>query len=200
MARMIRVDLYCEDRGHEDFVRALLLRLGREEAVELALQVRAGRGGHAAALTEFDTWQRAKRRGTDNETPDLLILVIDGNCEGPTQAKKRISEAVDPWIFPRFVVGCPDPHVERWCLADPPTFAEVVGRAPGPDPGKCERQIYKHLLRENILAAGQPILTDAMEFAPDLVAAMDLYRAGKSQPSLRHFVDELRGALRHYAR
>jgi hypothetical protein len=34
-----------------------------------------------------------------------------------------------------------------------------------------------------------------MEYAPDLVAAMDLYHAGKNQPSLRHFVDELRSAL-----
>ena len=44
--------------------------------------------------------------------------------------------------------------------------------------------------------AGQPILTTAMEFAPDLIEAMDLYRAGKNQRSLGHFVEGLRAALR----
>lgn len=63
-------------------------------------------------------------------------------------------------------------------------------------PEKCERHLYKQLLRKTILDAGQLILTNEMEYAPDLVAAMDLYRAGKNQPSLKHFVDELRSALR----
>ena len=40
------------------------------------------------------------------------------------------------------------------------------------------------------------ILTDAMEFAPDLVAAMDLYRAGKNQRSLRLFIEDLTKGLR----
>ena len=35
-----------------------------------------------------------------------------------------------------------------------------------------------------------------MEFAPDLIEAMDLYRAGKNQRSLGHFVEGLRAALR----
>ena len=53
----------------------------------------------------------------------------------------------------------------------------------------------KRLLRQTILDAGQPILTNEMEYAPDLVKAMDLFRAGKNQPSLKHFVDEIRTAL-----
>jgi hypothetical protein len=36
-----------------------------------------------------------------------------------------------------------------------------------------------------------------MEYAPDLVAAMDLFRAGKNQPSLRHFMDEIRSSLQN---
>ena len=70
---------------------------------------------------------------------------------------------------------------------------------PPADPGKCERDIYKRLLRQTIQSAGQPILTNEMEYAPDLVLAMDLFRAGKNQASLRHFIDEIRKALQSLA-
>ena len=88
-----------------------------------------------------------------------------------------------------------DLYVEKWCLADPQAIQEILGVAAPAVPEKCERHFYKQLLRQTILGSGQPILTNEMEYAPDLVAAMDLYHAGKNQPSLRHFVDELRSAL-----
>jgi hypothetical protein len=106
---------------------------------------------------------------------------------------------VDEAIFPRRAVGCPDPHVERWCFADPVAIQEVLGCPCPADPGKCERDAYKQLLRQTILSAGQPILTDEMEYAPDLVASMDLFRAGKNQPSLKHFTEEIRKALQSLA-
>jgi hypothetical protein len=39
-----------------------------------------------------------------------------------------------------------------------------------------------------------------MEIAPDLVAAMNLYHAGRAAPSLGHFVTDLRSALQNLAR
>jgi predicted ATPase len=56
----------------------------------------------------------------------------------------------------------------------------------------------EQLLRETIRKAGQPILTGEMEYAPDLVEAMDLFRAGKNQPSLRHFIEEVRSAIQRW--
>jgi hypothetical protein len=129
------------------------------------------------------------------EVPDLLVLMIDANCAGWSQARRELEEAIERAIFPRFAIGCPDPHVERWCLADPVAVQAVLGISAPADPGKCERHVFKRLLRQTILDAGQPILTSEMEYAPDLVAAMDLYRAGKNQSSLRHFVEEVRDAL-----
>jgi hypothetical protein len=38
-------------------------------------------------------------------------------------------------------------------------------------------------------------LLGGIEFAEDLVASMDLYRAGKNEKSLKHFVDDLRAGL-----
>jgi hypothetical protein len=173
----------------------MLTRLSTEAGRRLEVTTVSGRGGHGRAVTEFRAWQRASSRGLNLEIPDLLVLMIDANCSGWTQKRRELDENVDTAVFPRFVIGCPDPHIERWCLADPEAVKEVVGTPPLPDPGKCDRGVYKQLLRRTILDAGQPILTNEMEYAPDLVESMDLYRAGKNQPSLRHFVDEIRRAL-----
>lgn len=195
MASRVRVDLFCEDLGHEQFCRALISRLARQEGVGLSLSVQSGRGGAGRALQELKAWQRAARKLAP-EGPDLLVVVLDANCEGWNAARNAVAKTVDASIFPRSVVGCPDPHIERWCIADPPTFRTVVGGDAPADPGKCEKNLYKRLLREAIERAGQVVLGDGMEFAPDLVEAMDLYRAARAQQSLRNFVDELTGALR----
>lgn len=190
------VHLYCEDRGHEDFARALVHRLADEEDLTVQVETRSGRGGHGRALGEFKKWQRAIARGMLTGIPDLLVIVIDGNCDGWNAARQTVQRAVDGNVFPASVVGCPDPHVERWCIADPTAFQAVVEGPPLPDPGKCERALYKNLLRDSIRAAGQPIITSEMEYAPDIVAAMDLFRAGRAQPSLGHFIEALRATLR----
>ncbi|HZF11963.1 MAG TPA: hypothetical protein VFE33_24525 [Thermoanaerobaculia bacterium] len=192
-----RIDLYCEDSGHEQFARALLSRIARELGVRLIVQTASGRGGHGRALSEFRAWQRAVAAGggIGYDIPDLLVLIIDANCTGWTQAHRELVGSIDRHVFPHYAIGCPDPHVERWCFADPRAIQEVLGYPCPADPGKCERDLYKRLLRQTLQNAGQPILTSEMEYAPDLVAAMDLFRAGKTQPSLKHFAEEVRKAL-----
>lgn len=197
MARAsLSLSLFCEDSGHERFVRALVKRLSREEAAPADLRTFSAEGGLGRAVEEFRRFQRALKMGLVSGSPDLLVVVIDANSHGWAERRAEIESVVEPALFPAFIVGCPDPHIERWCFADPDGFFRVVGKIPPVDPGKFERNFYKNLLRKTILEAGQPILTDAMEFAPDLVREMDLFMAGKAQPSLRHFVDSLRSALR----
>jgi hypothetical protein len=41
-----------------------------------------------------------------------------------------------------------------------------------------------------------PILASEMDVAPDSVREMDLYRAGKAPPSLGHFIDDVKAALK----
>lgn len=196
MAEPIGITLFCEDRGHEQFVRALVGRLAAEEDRVVHLEVRNASGGHPQAMAELEAWQRAVAKGAVNAATDLLVVVVDANCQGWSAARDGLRSSINTAVFPRQVLGCPDPHIERWCLADPQTFDEVIG-APAPaDPDKCERDFYKKLLRRAITDAGQPILIDEMDFAPELVDAMHLFRAGKNQASLKHFVDDLRGALR----
>lgn len=199
MAEPIDVALFCEDRAHEQFVRALVARIAREISVPVEINPVTVRGGFGRVITELSAWQRAVSQGLSR--PDLLIVVRDANCKGWNEARTELQRAIDTSLFPHSVVGCPAPHVERWCLADPSSFARVVeGPAPAPPADKCERGFYKTLLREAILAADQLIVTDEMEYAPELVDAMDLYRAGKNQASLRHFHDDLQAALGALAR
>lgn len=200
MPKQPSVVLYCEDSGHEQFARALLGRLAGELGLHMDIRTASGRGGHGLAITEFRGWQRAIARagGIHFEIPDLLVLMIDANCSGWAAARRDLQDAVDSQIFPHCAIACPDPHIERWCLADPQAIQAVLGVAGPVDPGKCERNLYKNLLRQTILGAGQPILTTAMEYAPDLIAGMDFFRAGRNQPSLKHFVDEARSILQWF--
>jgi len=191
-----RVDLFCEDRGHEQFVAALVARLGSEMGVPLRLSTVSGRGGKGPTLRSLQVYQRALAKGhLGRAVPDLLIAVVDTNCAKWHEVRNETIAHIDSEVLPQFAVGCPDPHVERWCLADPEGFRTVVGAQPPADPDKCERDVYKKLLRDSIRAAGHPILTDEMEFAPDIVRAMNLFDAGKNQPSLKHFVEDLKGKL-----
>lgn len=200
MADRPSVALYCEDSGHEQFARALLGRVSVELGLRVDIRTASGRGGHGLALAEFRSWQRAiaGSGGIHFEIPDLLVLMIDANCKGWATVHRELEDSIDSRLFPRCAIGCPDPHVERWCLADPEAVQKVLG-IPGPaDPGKCDRHLYKNLLRQTILKAGQPILTTEMEYAPDLIAAMDLFRAGKNQNSLKHFTDEIRSVFQGF--
>ena len=148
------------------------------------------------ALSQLRGWQRSFERGLMVGKPDVLIVVIDGNCVTSQVKRREIEAIVLKEVFPSVVIGCPDPHVERWCIADPDAFQRVVGTSARPDPGKCERGAYKKMLRDALLDAKQPILTDEMEIAPDIVREIDLYRAGNTQPSLGAFVEDLQTALK----
>jgi len=192
---VMTIDLFCEDAGHESFVTALIKRLARDAGRQAEIRVRNASGGKGRAIVELKAWQRAFATFATG-SPDLLVVVIDCNCSDWNQRRMDLESAVDQARFPGFLVGCPDPHVERWCIADPVVFNQVVGGPPEADPGKCERNAYKNLLRRSIQQAGGQILSDPMEYAPELVQAMDLYRAGKNQQSLKHFVEGLRAALR----
>lgn len=184
-----RLALFCEDAGHAAWTRALIQRLARARHVSVGIHDVSAQGGKGTAISQLKVYQRIVARGSGSS--DLLVVVIDGNCVGWQEKQREVRRIVDPEVFPRAVIGCPHPHVERWCFADPEAFTQVVG--PAPDvPEKCERGLYKNLLAGAVREAGLLLLTgDPMELAPDIVAVMDLLRAGRSQPSLGQFVADL---------
>jgi len=194
----LRVDLFVEDRAHEEFLKVLALRVAREEGAPFVLRVRSAKGGHPRALREYQVYQRLVERGGVIEPPNLLIVGIDGNCKTFQKAKQEILEATyDRWQE-GVVVACPDPHIERWYLADPESFFEVVGYRPAIAQKKCKRDYYKQSLAQAVRQGGHPATLGGIEFAPELVDSMDFYRAGHNDRSLKAFVDDFRNAVRRY--
>ncbi|GIV04393.1 MAG: hypothetical protein KatS3mg015_3223 [Fimbriimonadales bacterium] len=197
MSELIAVDLFVEDRAHEEFLKPLLYRIASEEGVIIEVRVRSARGGRGRALQEFRTYQKLVVKGAIAEPrPDLVVVGIDGNCTTFAKKKKKIDDETDPSFAGRVVAACPDPHVERWYLADPESFRQVVGHSPSVGSAKCAREHYKRLLAEAVRQGGYPATLGGIEFATELAQAMDLYRAGKNDASLKAFLDDLRRELR----
>ena len=197
MSSPVLVDIFVEDRAHEAFLVAMTQRIATEEGIDVSPRVRSGRGGHGRAVSELKLYQRLVGKGVVGTTlPDLLIAGIDGNCATFAKAKKVIQAATRAPFSDRLVVACPDPHVERWYLADPQSFQTVVGSRPTVGKKKCARDHYKLLLRKAVQQAGHPPTLGGIEFATELVEAMDLYRAGKADRSLKAFLDDLRDRMR----
>jgi hypothetical protein len=197
MSSPVTVDIFVEDRAHEAFLVPMLQRIAREENLVVSPRVRSARGGHGRAIAELKLYQQVVERATPGfAPPDLLLAGIDGNCSTFAKAKKAIEGATHAPFSDRLVVASPDPHVERWYLADPESFKEVVGHRPRLGRKKCVRDYYKDALAKVVGQAGHPPTLGGIEFALDLVERMDLYRAGKSERSLKAFVDDLRSRLR----
>jgi len=200
MSSRAAVDIFVEDRAHEAFLVPLLERVAREEGISIATRVRSGKGGHSRGIQELKLYQRIVTSGAPNfSVPDLLMVGIDGNCSTLVKARRVIQAAVIAPLAGRLVVACPDPHVERWYLADPEAFRVVVGHRPTVGRKKCARDYYKDVLARAVRQAGHPSTLGGIEFAQELVAGLDLFRAGKNDRSLKAFLDDLRGKLRTFA-
>lgn len=197
MSERVLVDLFVEDRAHEELLRPLVARVACEEQVEVRIRVRAARGGHVRAISEFRLYQHIANSDSLNlPSADLVVVGIDGNCSTFAAARDAIQRAALPEYADRTIVACPDPHIERWYLADLDSFETVVGNRPHVGRRKCVRDHYKRSLARAIRRGGHPATLGGIEFASELVAAMDLYRAGKTSTSLKAFLDDLRTGLR----
>lgn len=197
MSSPVAVDIFVEDRAHEEFLVPLLRRVAKEEEIRVSPRVRSARGGHGRAIEELRLYQRIVAKGAGQiPCPALLIVGIDGNCATFTKAKNEIQNATDASFQDRLVVACPDPHVERWYLADPDSFEGVVGHRHTVGRKKCARDYYKDALAKAVREAGHPPTLGGIEFAQEIVSAMDLFRAGKNDRSLKAFLADLRNRLR----
>ncbi|MBM4033663.1 MAG: hypothetical protein FJ291_18035 [Planctomycetes bacterium] len=198
MSRPARIDVFCEDRAHEEFLKPLLRRTCTEKMVDARIEVRAARGGRARVFDELSTYH-AFVRNSGRPVPDLLVVAIDANCSSYATKAREVRGKIDTGLFPHHAVACPDPHIERWYMADAEAFQQVVGVAPLAVQPKCDKQtrnVLKKALVDSVKAAGHPTIFGGIDFAADLVRAMDTFRAGKAEPGLKHFLEEVASALR----
>jgi len=200
MARAMIVDLFVEDQAHEQFVSAVVRRLAKDNNVPVEMHARCARGGHGRVISELGLYQRGTEQGLGLlARPDILVVAIDANCKRLPAARREILGSLQESFKPLTAIACPDPHVERWYVADPASFKTVVGVAPRCARRKCERRYYKKMLSEAVTQAGHVSTLGGIEFAAELVEAMDLDRAAQSDRSLKDFLDDIKPRLKLWA-
>jgi len=191
---MRKIALFVEDFAHKEFLAALLQRLAAEDGVTVHLDWRNARRGHGAVVTELKQFLRDLQRGRD-ALPDLVVVATDANCKGLVERRRQITEVTDKVDVPA-VCAVPDPHIERWLLVDSAAFKTVFGRGCNAPDQKCERMRYKKMLIDAIRASGVTPSLGGIEFADDIVAAMDLTRAAEADASLSRLIEDLRAVFK----
>lgn len=193
---MRRIDLFVEDFAHQKFLGALLQRLADENSVTISLDWRNARRGHGAVVKEFKQYLRDLQRGA-GEQPDLVIAATDANCKGVAERRKMLGDVTVGVTF-RFVFAVPDPHIERWLLTDSGAFRKVFGRGCDAPDQKCERARYKKMLIDAIREAGITPSLGGIEYAEDIVMAMDLEQAVRNDTALQRLIEELNAVFREW--
>ncbi len=194
--RSIKIYLIGEDIAHETIVRSLFRRVAFEECVKISIS-KAITGGYGKVITEIKGFQRALFKGIiPAGSPDLLLVMGDANCGNFRERKKEIMGNIDPNIFPFFIVGCPDPHIEKWLLIDDQALLSIFGSSTNMPLDKCIRDYYKNELKRIIRSAGWPIAQEGLEYSQDIINIIDFARAEKNDQSFKIFISDLRSALK----
>ena len=80
-------------------------------------------------------------------------------------------------------------------MVDGKTFSQVVGTEPVLPAKKCDHEGYKIALERAVWEGNEIVTLGGLEFGPEIAKNMDLYRAGKADGALKHFVSDLRAKL-----
>jgi Domain of unknown function (DUF4276) len=187
---MHNISLFVEDRGHEVFLTALISRLAKYYRVTVKTEFSNARGGYGKAISKLKSYIN-DLLDDQEDVPDLLIVAIDGNCKGFSERKQEI-ESVTRGFSGQPIYAIPDPHIERWLLLDSAAFKKVLGKGCSAPTQKCERGLYKRLLREAVQKAGVIPFLDGIEYTEELVNAMNLEYLERTEESLGKLLKELR--------
>ena len=172
---MIEVGLFAEDLGHSSILRPLMQRLSEEAGVGIRVSVRNSGGGIGTALSQLRQYTTDLANGIDRFL-QVLVVAIDANCDGFNERRRMIQERVGELFAGLVVPAIPDPHIEKWYLADPGAVAAALGEDGVADvPAvKCERSTYKTALRDAFLRHDVDPPAGGIEFGNEIVQAMDL--------------------------
>ena len=193
---MRRIALFVEDYAHQQFLGALLQRLAEESGVSIRLDWRNARRGHGAVVKEFKQYLRDVQMQGDGQ-PDLIVAATDANCKGLRERKNALS-GIAQLNDLTIIFAVPDPHIERWLLVDSSAFKTVFGRGCNAPDQKCERARYKKMLIDAIRESGITPSLGGIEFAKDIVKAMNLEQAARNDASLQQLLEELNAVFREW--
>lgn len=195
----MRVAIFVEDAAHASFIVELVERLATAIGVAPELELRNALGGRGAVLTSLRRYVRDLAKGRERFA-DLLVVAIDGNCQGSQSVRRAVLEIVQGEAYGGEVAcAVPNPHVELWYLSDGQAVHRVIG-AEGTQPAlparKCEKSRYKRLLREAFLNGGIDPPAGGSEYGEDIARALDLERARRVDDDLDRFLADTSSALR----
>lgn len=180
----VRVFYFLEDIAHESFIKALVEKVCQGVMIEHS--VRNASGG-SRVLGEL------KRFLDDTRLDGLLIVAIDSNCHPYKGRRKEVAGIVKDSVPMPYALAIPNPHIERWYMLD----ASALNRALGfkgtlsIKRAKCKRDYYKNLFDRVLKESGQIAPLGAPDFAENIVQEMDLYAAGKTDSSFKHFIQDI---------
>lgn len=196
---MPEVTLFCEDSFHEKFIGALLRRFEEDHDVAVNPRFLSSQGGLARMHAEFKHFLRDLARDRQSP-PDAVIVVLDANCAGYNERKEVMDHVLEayPQFQPLVSYAIPDPHIERWMLADARAFQSVFGRGCTVPAVKCAKDEYKRLLRKEIRDSGIEAPLGGEEFAEDIVKAMDLGQVETREQSLGLFLKSLKALFNRW--
>ncbi|MCL2346977.1 MAG: hypothetical protein FWC50_01820 [Planctomycetaceae bacterium] len=195
MNNPIQITLITEDRGHEAFLKALILRIASEFNFSLGsvrLFPRSVRGGHGKVLSELKEFVEEIARFKQS-LPDLIVAASDSNCVGFNTRCKAMQECVES-VKDRVVFAVPDPHVERWMLLDSHAFKKVFGVGCRLPDNKCDKDRYKSLLADAFSKTEVEPLFSGFEYSENLIQEMDLDKIKDN--SLKRLIDDLKNKFR----
>lgn len=197
----MRVVYVLEDGAHEQFVPPLFRRLAGDASVELAEQVLRPMGGAGRTIDGLRRLLAEIRLGVV-EQPDAIVVGIDADCSERGERGRQVARARQREDYLGVVVVAePEPHIESWYFADTAAFQRLlrVADLPPAPSVRCRKDDYKDRLREAVRSGGGPAPLGGVEYGPEIAAAMNVHRAGRSTPSLRRVVDDARACLARYA-
>ncbi len=167
-----------------------MTRLAKEQHIEITYQPFSVRGGHGKVVTELKQYLRDIERGQIHPQ-DLLIVATDANCKGYQERKREFSNTTKNATIP-IIYAIPDPHIERWLLLDSAAFKQALGKGCNAPDKKCEKDRYKRLLIQAVRDADVIPLIGGLEYAQDIVNAMNLQNIALKDAACGHFLQELR--------
>ncbi|MGH7295636.1 MAG: hypothetical protein ACRELB_11910 [Polyangiaceae bacterium] len=188
----IRVLCIFEDRAYEQVVKPLIERIATEAGLRVDVVMRFTRG---CRFEPLEQWLKESR--------DAYRLCCIGADAGNLPAgkkersmRKKLGGLVDD---PSIVFAIAQPSAEAWLQADLSALkagVATVTEATVNLPKKTRKyprdeEGAKRGLRELLASAGVRTLQDGLEFGPAIMECVDV----DAHPSIRRFVDELRGAL-----
>lgn len=180
---------FCEDYAHEMFITGIF------ERFNLRIEIRNSTGG-SRVWNSLGRFIENIKKGIE-DMPDILVVVIDGDCNKYTEVRDRISYLIESKNvnIPCLVVAIPEPHIERWYIEDQQAIQNAIGKVNYIKPKyKCERHYYKNILRELIRSANvdSPLL-GGVEYGKEIAKNLN---PNMMDNSFKSFWQDLRSALK----